>query len=79
VKALADALGARRDRDVAIGFLEGLAAEVGPDDREALAPLLARLREEQAGANESLALAVAGQRLKKLRRRLGKLVEAAGK
>jgi CHAD domain-containing protein len=33
VKAIADALGERRDRDVAIAGLEAFAAEVGPADR----------------------------------------------
>jgi CHAD domain-containing protein len=33
VKAIADALGERRDRDVAIADLESFMAQVGPDDR----------------------------------------------
>jgi CHAD domain-containing protein len=78
VKALADALGERRDRDVAIEFLESFAAKAPEADREALAALIAELREEQRRANEELAPFVSGKRLKKLRRRLGKLVGAAG-
>ncbi len=76
VKALADALGERRDRDVAIEFLEGFAAEVPEADREGLAGLIAELRDEQRRANDELAPLVTGKRLKKLRRRLGALVKA---
>ncbi len=48
VKALADALGERRDRDVAIEFLEGFAAASGPRPTGApLETLIERLREEQ--------------------------------
>ena len=77
MKALADALGARRDRDVEIEFLERFAAEAEPGDREAVAALVAGLREEQARANEALGPFVAEERLAKLRRRLAKLVERA--
>jgi CHAD domain-containing protein len=76
VKALADALGERRDRDVAIEFLEGFAREVPEADRESLAALIAELRAEQRRANDELAPLVAGKGLKKLRRRLGALVKA---
>lgn len=78
VKALADALGERRDRDVAIEFLEGFAANAPESDRASLAALIERLREEQRIANEELVPVVAPKRLKKLRRRLAKLVKAAG-
>jgi len=77
VKALADALGARRDCDVEIEFLEACAAEAGGGDREALAEMVAGLREEQVRANEALAPFVAEERLEKLRRRLTKLVKGA--
>ena len=77
VKALADALGERRDRDVSIEFLEGFAAEAPEADRTAVAALIERLRGEQGEANEALAPFVAPRRLKKLRRRLRKLVRAA--
>jgi len=78
VKALADALGERRDRDVAIEFLEGFAANAPESDRASLAALNEGLREEQRLANEELAPAVAPKRLKKLRRRFRKLVKVAG-
>ena len=77
VKALADALGERRDRDVEIEFLERFAQEVDAGDREGTAALIARLGEERLGANDDLAPFVAAERLGKLRRRLARLVEEA--
>ncbi len=77
VKALADALGERRDADVEIEFLEGLVDEVAAEDREALEALIADLRTRQRQANEDLAPFVTAKRLKKLRRRLVKLAKAA--
>lgn len=76
VKALADALGGRRDPDVEIELLEGLAGEVAGRDRDAFDALVADLRHRQQRANDDLAPFVAPGRLKKLRRRLAKLVEA---
>lgn len=78
VKALADALGQRRDLDVEIELLEGLAPEVGGADRPALAGLIEERRAKQRRANDDLAPFVARKRLKKLRKRLGKLIEKAG-
>jgi CHAD domain-containing protein len=78
VKALADALGERRDRDVAIEFLAGFSDEVRGPDRERLEAAIEGLREEQREANDGLAPAVDAKRLRKLRRRLDKLVEGAG-
>jgi CHAD domain-containing protein len=77
VKGLADALGERRDLDVEIELLEGLAGEVGGEDGEALAGLIGDLRARQRRANDDLAPFVAAKRLKKLRRRLAKLVGEA--
>jgi CHAD domain-containing protein len=77
VKALADALGERRDRDVAIEFLEGLVAETPERERAALGELIASLRGEQREANEALAPYLAQKRLRKLRRRLLDLAKAA--
>ena len=77
VKALADALGERRDRDVAIGLLAGLAGEAPAADRAAREALIERLREEQRQANEELAPFLTAKRLEKLRRRLLELVKAA--
>ena len=77
VKRLADALGERRDRDVAVEFLVGLEAETPESDRAGLRELVERLREEQREANAALAPHLKPKRLKKLRRRLRDLVEAA--
>jgi CHAD domain-containing protein len=76
VKALADALGERRDRDVAIEFLEGFAPEAPEADRAAIGALIDGLRQEQRQANDELAPFVTGKKLKKLRRRLRKLAKA---
>ena len=76
VKELADALGERRDRDVAIEFLSRFTGEVRGPDRERLAAVIDGLREEQREANEALGPAVDEKRLEELRRRLDRLVEA---
>jgi CHAD domain-containing protein len=75
VKALADALGERRDIDVEIELLESLAGEVGGEDGDALAVLIGDLRIRQRRANDDLAPFVAAKQLKKLRRRLARLVK----
>ncbi|HEY6549878.1 MAG TPA: CHAD domain-containing protein [Solirubrobacterales bacterium] len=77
VKALADALGERRDLDVEVELLESLAGEVVSEDREALEALIEDLRARQRQANDNLAPFVTTKRLKKLRRRLAKLAKAA--
>lgn len=78
VKALADALGERRDADVEIAMLERLLDEAADADRDALLALIEGLRVRQVEANEALAPYIAKKRLKKLRRRLKKLVKKAG-
>jgi CHAD domain-containing protein len=78
VKALADALGERRDADVEIALLRGLVDEAAEADRAALGELIDELRGRQAKANEALAPYVTPKRLKKLRWRLKKLVKKAG-
>jgi CHAD domain-containing protein len=78
VKALADALGKRRDADVEIVLLEALLDRAAEADRSALAKLIDELRGRQREANEALALRVAPKRLKKLRRCLKKLDKKAG-
>lgn len=77
VRALADALGERRDRDVAIEFLREARADLPEGDRALLDLELDLLREEQADANRALAVHVAPKRLRKLRRRLLRLDRAA--
>jgi CHAD domain-containing protein len=58
VKALADALGARRDPDVQIERFAALGAELGPAEQAGIALLLAQLRDEQQAANRALAAAL---------------------
>jgi CHAD domain-containing protein len=77
VKALADALGERRDRDVAIGSLEGFAAALRPSDRRGVRTLIDRLRDEQERANEELWGVANEARLEDLARGLAELVAAA--
>jgi len=79
LKALADALGERRDRDVALGFLEAFVGDVPAADRGRLEILLARLREEQRRANEALAPFMSEVRLAELRVALEELVGGAGR
>jgi CHAD domain-containing protein len=54
VKRLADALGERRDRDVQIEFLIQHAASLSAADRAPVLAFVARLTEEQQGANRAL-------------------------
>jgi CHAD domain-containing protein len=83
VKAVADALGERRDRDVAIATLEQFAAALPAPDRPGICSLVAQLREEQRAANEALAPFVSRERLEGLTEQLLALAaeartEAAG-
>jgi CHAD domain-containing protein len=77
VKALADALGERRDRDVAIDAMTKIGAALTADDRRGIDHLIAELREEQAAANQALAGALEGMEHDELRGRLHALVAAA--
>jgi CHAD domain-containing protein len=77
VKALADALGERRDRDVAIAALDELAAKMAAPDRPGIDSLIDRLRAEQRRANDELAGFVAPDRLEALHERLTDLVAEA--
>jgi CHAD domain-containing protein len=58
VKALADALGARRDPDVQIAHFESLRAALPEADHAGLDVILERLRAEQAAGNDVLAAAL---------------------
>lgn len=79
VKALADALGERRDRDVEIEFLVGFAEAAPEAERPALTARIGKLREEQRAANRALAPFLEEKRLGRLRGRIDKLVgEAEG-
>jgi CHAD domain-containing protein len=77
VKSLADALGERRDRDVAIAGFEGAMKALTQADRPGIASLLDELRAEQAEANEVLAAAIARARDDGLHERLQALSAAA--
>jgi CHAD domain-containing protein len=77
VKALADALGARRDPDVTIAELERFAAAVGGAERPGVELMIERMREHQREANAELAPYVAAERLTGLAERLGELIAAA--
>jgi CHAD domain-containing protein len=63
VKALADALGERRDRDVTIASLREFAAAVDQEDQPGLESLIARIRAEQADANRDLVPHVSAERV----------------
>ena len=77
VKALADALGERRDRDVAIEAMEKIGAALTSDDRPGIEHLVAELRDEQHGANAALAGALEAIEANDLRGRLRALAAAA--
>jgi CHAD domain-containing protein len=70
VKALADALGSRRDPDVAIERLESATAELTPADAPGIDSLVAHLQREQTEANEDLARALDRAEKNALRERL---------
>jgi CHAD domain-containing protein len=70
VKALADALGARRDPDVQIERFSAMRAELGPAEQAGIELLLAQLRDEQQAANRGLAAALEQARTSDLAGRL---------
>jgi len=73
VKALAAALGERRDRDVQLELLARLESECGAAERRALAVLRAQLRDEQERANVDLAKALRHAKRVGLRRQLARV------
>lgn len=77
VKKLADALGERRDPDVAIAALEGIAAELTRADQPGIEGLTAELREEQERANAGLEHELTRLRAGGLQERLMALGRAA--
>jgi CHAD domain-containing protein len=77
VKRLADGLGERRDRDVAIASLDGFAVKLPAPDRTGVSSLIGRLREEQQEANLALAELVEPAVIGALVERLRALAEAA--
>src|SRR3954452_25532322 len=77
VKALADALGERRDPDVHLAQLEEFAAAVKDTDRPGVEVFAERVRSEQGTGNEALAAALATIEQTDLRGRLAALCAAA--
>jgi CHAD domain-containing protein len=77
VKALADALGERRDPDVHIAALETFAAAVPAADRAGVQELIERQRVRQTAGNGVLAAALDHARRSDLRVRLLGLADAA--
>jgi CHAD domain-containing protein len=76
VKALADALGERRDRDVAIHALTKIGRALTATDRRGIDHLVEELRDEQRGANVELAAALQRIEESDLRGRLRALTAA---
>ncbi|MEA2441799.1 MAG: exopolyphosphatase / guanosine-5-triphosphate,3-diphosphate pyrophosphatase [Thermoleophilaceae bacterium] len=70
VKALADALGERRDRDVAIESMTRIGLALTATDRRGIDHLIDELRDEQRGANAALAAALQALEGNDLRGRL---------
>lgn len=66
VKAIADALGERRDPDVAIRALTGFAESIPAPDRPGINSLIDSYREQQQRANEALVPFVEPRRLELL-------------
>ena len=77
VKRLADALGERRDRDVAIAALHHFNDQMTAPDRRGVASLIEQFRAEQEQANRQLTPLIAEEQLRTLRESMDELVAAA--
>lgn len=77
VKALADALGERRDPDVAIAALQDVAADLSQADGPGIESLVADFRAEQGCGNAHLAEALQRVRESRLESRLAALARCA--
>jgi CHAD domain-containing protein len=77
VKRLADGLGERRDRDVAIASLHHFNDQISASDRRGVDSLIEALRDEQDEANATLAPLVEQANLRALRESLDELVREA--
>ncbi len=75
VKRLADALGERRDRDVAIAALHNFNDQMAAPDRRGVTSLIEQFRGEQVEANEELAPLVTEENLRALRESMEDLVD----
>jgi CHAD domain-containing protein len=77
VKQLADALGGRRDRDVAIAALHVFNDQMPAPDRRGVASLIEQLRGEQEEANRELAPLVEDPNLRSVQESIDELVAGA--
>jgi CHAD domain-containing protein len=77
LKRLADGLGERRDRDVAIASLDEFREKLTEADRPGVSSLIGRLRDEQQEANRALAELVEPDRIGAVINRLRALAKAA--
>ena len=77
VKAIADALGERRDRDVSIRDLRHVGSSLGAAEGTGIEGLIGQFQAEQSVANERLAQYVDRRRLADLRESIHQLTEAA--
>ena len=79
VKALADALGARRDPDVELLALEQFAVSVGPDERPGVELFIERTRAEQSDGNRLPRRGLAQAERSDLRGRIAALAALAAR
>jgi CHAD domain-containing protein len=77
VKALADALGERRDPDVHIDAMQALEAELQAVNRPGIDALIERLRGRQTGGNDALRAALEDVHESHLHERLHSLCDGA--
>ena len=77
VKHLADALGERRDPDVAIESLEHVASELGGAERPGIEGLVTELRADQEAGNQAVARALEEAEAAGLAERLEALAKTA--
>jgi CHAD domain-containing protein len=77
VKALADALGERRDPDVHIEAMEAFERDILATNRPGIDALVARLRQRQARGNDTLAAALLEVEENDLHERLHSLCDGA--
>ncbi|HEX3563664.1 MAG TPA: hypothetical protein VHU24_12570, partial [Solirubrobacterales bacterium] len=72
-----DALGERRDRDVAIAALHNFNDQMAAPDRRGVTSLIEQLRVEQEEANKELEPLVSTESLRALRESMDELVSSA--
>ncbi|MFN8114261.1 MAG: CHAD domain-containing protein [Solirubrobacterales bacterium] len=77
IKGLADALGERRDRDVAIRMLGSFSEAMPHPDRRGIASLIEEFEVEQLEANDALAGPVEPERLARIEAAVHELAAAA--